>query len=628
MTAVLKINEELNGIELYFQGKPSEAIRNIMKNNGFRWSSFKKCWYTKQSETAFKVANSLTNDTVSLEEINTINTPTTKATNKKQPKKTVTLSLWEATQWNDIKVNNNQQTKEIAKEIRQHIKKRFPQCKFSVTSDYSKISLYIVSSPYAEDSQYLQAIKTYCNNLVNTYKVCYDSGDPYTDIPASYNFYFFNTSIHWEYTQTEQTEDIKKDMLVFDSKLAEFEQAEEEKKEQEYQAYLKEQATRDAEYQKRREEEKKQTQNILNSVNVKSLEENEQYFIIGSEFADLNKNNTLDEYKEEVEKGKYSLENVKVTKEIHFNNQEALENFSNMLLKDFDFLANTGGSFTDDNRINTMTDYNNMDSDERKTVQWNLYGVAIYFNNELQFVVDAQGYNYARYVGLTDNAAIQKEITTNQVISSEELTELKNQADELESISAEIINELNIINTWDNDNWSDYKEAFKQQLKDYDIKLNKRIIQQVEIEKLKVSLYRLLVEVDGIQEQFKKADIEKGEKLTLFYISDWGSIVESKIIFDSATPSTYAQYNNAIKLTFKPEKKRNLHYKYFHSTLLVYKGWQTLPKTVLNEVEENNGFIVTRTKYGSCDNKQYDEIINYFEQQNITPIINTYKPKL
>lgn len=623
MSVALKINEELNGIELYFNTKPSEEIRTQLKEVKFRWSGNKGCWYAKQSEKTFQIANSLTNneEIASPSEIE-------KVTTKKQSKKE-TMSLWNATQWENIELTQQQKDqdcKEIAKEMRTHVRKRFPQCKFSITVPYyGKINFSIKSSPFEKDSTYLDAIYNYCKNLLSTYKHCYDAADPYSDYAGSYNFYG-HVDKSWEYEQTEANEEVKNDMKQFDIKLDEFNKTEEERKEQEFQAWQKERELEKAEYEKRQQEENKQVENIYNSIEVKELDENTQYFVTGAEFADLNKNNTLDQYKEEVEKGKYSLENVKITKEVHFDNLEALTSFSNMLLNDFDFLTNTGGSFTDDNRINSMTDFYNMDEWEKQSVKWNLNSVAIYFNNELQFVVDAQGYSYARYVGLTDNAKIEKDITVNQIIDGEELEGLKLQASHLEDISTSVIDELDIMGTWENENWKEYKESFKIKLHEYDMKLTKSIIQQLDIEPLKVSMYKLLQEVDSIQEQFENADIQEGEKLTLLYISDWGSIVTNRITFDSVENTSYAQYDNAIKLTFTPENKRKLHYKHYYSTMLVYKGWNSLPDTVLHHVEERNGMKITSSKYSSCDKKQYDEILNHFEQQGIKPIINTYKP--
>ncbi|WP_064199015.1 LPD29 domain-containing protein [Brevibacillus brevis] len=612
-TAVLKINEELNGIELYFNTKPVQNVINKLKENGFRWSGFKKCWYTKKSEEAFQIANSLTND----HEESTVTTEI-----KSIEAKNIELNLWESTKWSEIQVNKEQSTKEMAKEIRTHVRKRFPQCKFSITSDYNSIRFYIVSSPYEKESTYILAIREYCSKLLNAYKYC-TNYDPYGDYGSSYNFYG-SVSIHWEYNQIETTEAHKKDMSEFDGKFAGFEKAEEERKEKEFQEYQQQRELEAIEI-KKRQQGQKQTEFIYNNIDVRTLEENEQYFVIGSEFAELNKNNTIDEYIYEVSHGKYSLENVKITKEVHFTNEEALTHFSNMLLHDFDFLCETGGSYTEDNRINSMTDFYNMDKEERQTVKWNLLGVAVYFNNKLQFVVDAQGYSYARYVGLTTNATIEKTFTYEQVLNKEEITALKEQAAQLEDVSTNILSELDIKETWQNENWKEYKEAIKAKFKQSNMKLTKKIIQQLDIESLKVSMYKLLQEVNGIQEQFKDADIQQGEKLTLFYISDFGSMVTNRVTFDSVTPTTYAQYDNAVKLTYKPENKRQLYYTYHYSDMLVYKGWYNLPETILNYVETHNGYVLTKSKHMSCDKKQYDAVLEHFEQQGVTPIVNTYK---
>lgn len=38
-------NEEHNGLEIYFDEKPSEEIRSALKEIKFRWHGMKKCWY-------------------------------------------------------------------------------------------------------------------------------------------------------------------------------------------------------------------------------------------------------------------------------------------------------------------------------------------------------------------------------------------------------------------------------------------------------------------------------------------------------------------------------------------------------------------------------------------------------
>lgn len=46
----VNFNEEKNGIELHFTGKPSQEIREQIKSNGFRWSKYQKIWYSKDTE--------------------------------------------------------------------------------------------------------------------------------------------------------------------------------------------------------------------------------------------------------------------------------------------------------------------------------------------------------------------------------------------------------------------------------------------------------------------------------------------------------------------------------------------------------------------------------------------------
>lgn len=54
-------NLEKNGIELYFEGKPSEDFRNMLKQFGFRWNRNKKCWYAKRDSDILIVFENLQN---------------------------------------------------------------------------------------------------------------------------------------------------------------------------------------------------------------------------------------------------------------------------------------------------------------------------------------------------------------------------------------------------------------------------------------------------------------------------------------------------------------------------------------------------------------------------------------
>lgn len=622
------LNQELNGVELYFDGKPEQEILSNLKSSGFRWSGKKFCWYAKQNEKTLSIAHELTGE-IKADQITDSTNQTAPITKTTKPQNK-SISLWDLTQWTELEVNSKQPVKEIAAEVRKHVKARFPMVKFSVTSSHSSINFYITASPYGKDSIYIEAVKDYCTNLLKAYNYC-TCYDPYGDYGSSHNFYGAYAKIDYEYIQTEQTEAIKADIEDFNTKQAEHEIQEEERKEQEHQEYLKLQEVQKESDRIAREESARQIVIINNSVEVKPLDKTEQYFIIGSQFAKCNKNQTLGQYKEEITEGEdnYSLETVKIQKEIHFSTQEALDYFGGHLLTYFDFLEQTGGSFIDDPRINTMTDYQNMDKEERETVIFNLCGVAVYYNSELQFIIDTQGFSYARYVGLVDNITIEKTITASTIYTEEELQDLKEQAETLADLSLEAITcDRNIINTWNNEDFPEYKTRMKQIFNKNYWKPTKAIIQQIpaELEELKVAMYRILKEVDGIQEQFQNADLQQGQKVTLIYMSDWGGMVTSQITFDHFECCKYAQYDKAVKIIFKQPKKHGMYSITKYDELLVYPDWLNIPTEVLHTVEQTGTCTITSGKFLSCDHRQYDAILNHFTQQGITPLINTYKP--
>ena len=55
----MSINNQFNGIELSFESKPAEAIREAMKAAGFKWHSQKKLWYAKQTADRMTLAEKL-----------------------------------------------------------------------------------------------------------------------------------------------------------------------------------------------------------------------------------------------------------------------------------------------------------------------------------------------------------------------------------------------------------------------------------------------------------------------------------------------------------------------------------------------------------------------------------------
>ena len=45
MTYTINHNDQYNSLEIFFDGKPDEAVRAALKGLKFRWHRVKKCWY-------------------------------------------------------------------------------------------------------------------------------------------------------------------------------------------------------------------------------------------------------------------------------------------------------------------------------------------------------------------------------------------------------------------------------------------------------------------------------------------------------------------------------------------------------------------------------------------------------
>ena len=56
----MTLNAAKNGVELRFDSKPSEAVRDSLKANGWRWSRFGGLWYRRDSPAARAFAEAMT----------------------------------------------------------------------------------------------------------------------------------------------------------------------------------------------------------------------------------------------------------------------------------------------------------------------------------------------------------------------------------------------------------------------------------------------------------------------------------------------------------------------------------------------------------------------------------------
>lgn len=607
----ITLNSEKNGIEVRFDSKPAAEIISDLKANGFRWSSKQKMWYAKQTAERMEFIGKLG-------EVSTVS----------EKSKLEVYDLWKMTRTEDIGNNFEKyhiyDTKEIAAIIRKHIKDRFPMCKWSVTKDRDSIDVSMLASPYPIDSEEIKAIVDYVYDFAQSYN--YNDSDYYSDY-HDVNFYgVYKQDIvrDYRYEQRESTENEKAISEKFKTAKAAFDKAEEERKAREIEESIRQAEIRQKEAEIKAAQEKVIHDKIESSFTEKAVD----YFAMQVLSPTINKNCTVDEI---LECDDFTRENCKISKAIHFD-KETYELFADRLLDDYSFLEGMGGTATDDLRVQTMQDYHRMTEEERKTVEWyNVNCVAIYCDGELKLVVDPQGYSYARYTFIFDNESkVIPQYKGKSEISEEEYQHNVETAEILEDISTDIIIDNDIKDTWDNENFDLYRSLIKEWIfanGKYDF--NVGVVRAITNEKLKAAMYRILTEPEEITEQFKQADIPQGQKVTIVMIGDFGNILTSRVTVDSVEYGKYAQYNDAVKLTFKPEKKRNLYYQWYYRDMLVFNGWIEVPESLLwEEVSSNTpGISAKITKFLSCDRNQYDVILDYFKSKGIKPIINTYKPQ-
>lgn len=604
----ITLNTEKNGIELRFDTKPNTDIITAIKEAGFRWSGKQRMWYAKQNDETVALANQISESEGSFEY---------------KPKTETNIDLWSLTRTEEIEDNYGKtritNTKEIAANIRKHLRNRFSMCKWSVTSDYNSICVKLLESPFSRNSEALKAIVNYAYTYAQSWN--YDNSDSMTDY-FDVNFYgvYKNDIVNYNYNQREckpnETE-IETDFLA---KKSEFDAEQKKQEEERIKKAVEESKIRQAEHEKAEAERQKKIRRIEKNAEIKTVD----YTILNCVDTGTSKLNSVADYETEKE---YTRHICKVSKEVHFNSED-YELFSKMLLSDFTFIANTGGTNTDDNRINGWEDYRQMTTEEKESVEFYSVGcVAVYCDNKLKMVIDAQGYGYARYVYLIDDSTkIVDDYRGDTGISDEEYYKYKKLADKLEDASANIIIKNDWIGTWQTIHFADYKKAIVKWITDNNFKFSVSIVRVIEGDNLKNVMYRILTEPDGMQQQFADANLVNGQKITIIRMGAWGGVQNTKAIFKSCEDSKYAQHTDTVKMTFRPNNKRKDYCTYLYNDVIIYNGWLDVPQELFWEDVKTDSVFIQRTKYASCDRKQYDVILNYFTEHGIKPIVNTYKP--
>lgn len=583
-------NANFNSLEIAFDGIPSAAVRAAIRELKYRWNATKKLWYGFADEATTREAINNADKT---------DAPAKPETVAKASKPRA-ASLWERTRAdklpaygtdNEIKAAINELAKAknwgydraAAAYFREHLKKQFPEVKFSITSGgagwlYS-CNIRIIASPYArvfvkgnpdatswrdlcdhyENSEQLEAIYQYCKKLFDAADA--DDGDDYADYGAHHDLYG-DVTISSEYKQTEATDEQNSDAADFSRRAAEQKEKDEAARRAEWEEREKQYKIEAENAAKEAAERKKKIDAIEKHVEIVELADDAAIMIDGLKTG-IGKESDIAEVLESIdERESDKTESARITRKVIFTDEAIFNDFCGLFLYDFSFLAGMGGTATSDERV-TNDNFFKLNREQRESVEFYMNNcVAVYLGDVLQFVIDPEGFDYARYVCIPSEASAV--------------------------------------------------EAFG----DYEA-------EQTESASLRAPFYF----PETIEKQIESANLNEGEPVTVLYCSDFCVVSDRRGTLESLSPCTYAQYSDAARLCMTIDGKRKATEFIIKSgNAVIYRG--TLPpipqRLKCDIVRRENGMISYFARnVGSPAREYMRDVIEFYAEKGFTPAIDT-----
>lgn len=442
----IKINSQYNSTEIFFNGKPEEATRNILKSNGFKWNPKKSCWYG--FATPDQIAAALEGTTAPVKEakkaaeiINLDNiqslpclygselTAAIREDLKKRGVKGVTVR---GRRGSGITVTIKATADDIASV--EEMKTRYNYSHFTCDADRGFFNgsrwIYNFYDLSEEERQ-----TEYNNNImhqlksVNSFSIYHHERNECPELTtAFYNkcLAIYKIANQWNYDNSDIMTDYfdRGYYLDIDIKKADDFEPRQEMTEAEREDYAEEVRQEEeqrkadlARWEAEQEEARKAREayeakrtadrEIINNNAV--VEDLTETIYITNLVGGIGKEANLEELNESIENHSDRTHEALITRKVNFSTVEAYETFTNYLLDDFSFLDGMGGTGTEDIRINSTSDFYKLNEEQRETVKvYMTKCVGIYLNGELQLISDPEGYSYSRYTYKpTENSEIK-----------------------------------------------------------------------------------------------------------------------------------------------------------------------------------------------------------------------------
>lgn len=448
---MLAINQELNGIEITFESKPEAATLEALKAAGYRWHKVKKLWYAKNTPDRLQLAKAITGGepitaqparrgynleglgvgtlkhgaelaaairedlkkrgvdgvTVRARRVtyDTGITLTIKATaadfvsiEEGAERFTYGDFLQAVTRWNSLYTNGRYITAsdldEMTEEEKENARrvyiaeclKKFDRFNFGNYRNNERADFWELTSAFFEKCRaaYLIANQWNYNNS--------DSMTDYYDVG-----YYLDVDIKKPDDFTPRQEMTEEDRATLEKEREE----EARKQEESRKKYEEERKAAEEAAAKYKAWEEAATAAIYKNIEVGDIAEENQIYITNI-FGGIGKESTLDELMETLNTHDRKPEAAVITRKVNFISESAFNDFCKLFLNDFTFLDGKGGTGTEDARIPETSDYmyySKLTQEQRETIQtYNADCIGIYLYNDLQFIINPQGYSYARYV--------------------------------------------------------------------------------------------------------------------------------------------------------------------------------------------------------------------------------------
>ena len=467
----ININKELNGIEIIFEGKPDAATLDALKANGYRWHRVKKLWYAKNTAERLSLAESLADGqqipapikesthapVYNLENLGA-NKPNcyggaelSKAIREELKRRGVKNCTVKVSNYDHIYITWKASADDFAS-----LEEAANRCNIWDLFRYSRVykdGREIYETEYNEMTNEEKAaalretvsrdIMRFSNIYAGTWHELRNDRDYYNELSAKgYKTLSAIIAIgnQWNYDNSDSMTDyfdvgyildvdiikpdnfeIREEMTDAERKAYEEEQDAKRKELEELERkYEEERKQAEEEVKKRKAWEEEARERINNNIQVVDLAETDKIYITNL-FSGIGKECNLDEVRESIAEREASPEDAEITRKLLFTDKVAFTDFCKMFLYDFEFLANKGGSGSVDTRLPEDLEPWKLNTEQRESVKFYICdAIAVYFNNDFQFVIDPEGYSYARYVFLTTEST--------EIKSAAE--ELKKQEDE------------------------------------------------------------------------------------------------------------------------------------------------------------------------------------------------------